>query len=64
MKIEFLLYLPVIYLVDKGLFYLIERQCCKKCNGDCSKCKAWSCYKGNLEYKKGSKFSKKEEVSK
>ena len=46
----FLLFISFVY--DYGLFRLTERYCCKKAHGDCSKCKAWSCYKYNLEFQK------------
>lgn len=52
-KIIFLVFIfSVGYIYDQGLFRMTERRCCKKSKGDCSKCKAWSCYKGNLELKK------------
>ena len=40
------------YIYENGLFRLSERKECKKAKGNCLNCKAWSCYKGDLEYKK------------
>lgn len=42
-------------LVEYGLFRFEERRQCKKNKGDCSKCKAWSCMKGNIEYENNRK---------
>ena len=47
-----ILYLGVFYFFDQGLFRHSETKECKKANGNCKNCKAWSCYKGNLEFRK------------
>lgn len=49
--IKILFFCYICFVFDNGLFRISERHECKKAKGQCNNCKAWSCYKYNLEYK-------------
>lgn len=52
-KIIFLFF--ILYIYDSGLFRFTERICCKKANGVCENCKAWSCKRKEILYEENKK---------